>query len=219
MNDRDIPALDRDDVEVIEKTTPLQGVFRIDRYRLRHRLFEGGWTGDMVREVFERGHAVTVLLYDPERDELVFIEQFRIGAFAALETPWLEPDQSPWLIECVAGIIEDGEDPEDVARREALEEADCEIEDLMPVCRYMASPGGTTETVFAYCGRVDSSDAGGIHGLGDEHENIRVRVLPAADAIRRLDDGRFLNVMIIVVMQWFKLNRDTLRETWLNAQT
>ena len=115
--------------------------FRIDRYRLRHKLFEGDWSGEIEREVFERGHAVTVLLFDPDRDKLVFIEQFRPGAYAALASPWFDNGASPWLIECVAGIIEPGESPEDVARREAIEEADCEVSDIVPVCHYLLSPG------------------------------------------------------------------------------
>ena len=96
------PTLTRDDIEVVAKTTPYEGYFKLDIYRLKHRLFEGGWSGEMTREVFRRGHAVSVLPYDPVLDQVVLIEQFRPGAYAALDSGWFDADASPWLIECVA---------------------------------------------------------------------------------------------------------------------
>lgn len=205
------------DVEVVERKRPFDGYFKIDRYTLRHTLFEGGWSGAMTREVFERGHAATVLLYDPDRDTLVFVEQFRIGALAAISgSPWYDDCTSPWLIETVAGIIEEGETPEAVVRREAVEEADCHIiGDLIPVMHYMVSPGGTSESLFVYCGRVDSSEAGGIHGLSEEHENIRVLVVDVDEAFRMLDQGRICNSMTIIPLQWFRNNREKVRGAWL----
>ena len=119
---RSHPPLSPADVKVVERATPFQGYFRLDHYRLKHRLFEGGWSGEMSREVFERGHAVAVLPYDPDRDEVVLIEQFRPGAYAALASEWFDDGASPWLVECVAGIIDKGENPDDVARRELIEE-------------------------------------------------------------------------------------------------
>lgn len=207
--------MNRDDVKVIEKTTPFDGYFRVDRYRLSHRLFEGGWSGPFVREVFERGHAACALLFDPHRDALVFVEQFRIGAYAAIESRWFDDAFSPWLLEPIAGIIEDGEDPADVVRREAVEEAGCTITDLLPVCHYLATPGGSSESMFVFCGRVDSGNAGGIHGLSEEHENIRVVVLPVADAIEWLDKGRIVNAMTLIALQWFKANHQKIKRQWL----
>jgi len=194
------------DFQLIEKSTPFQGYFRIDLYRFRHRLFAGGWSGEITREVFERGHAVVVLPYDPERDAVVMIEQFRIGA-AAAGVPM-------WQLECVAGIIDEGETPEAVARREAQEEAGCEILDLIPVYHYLASPGGTSETVRLFCGRIDSRGLGGIHGLPEEHEDIRVEVVPFAEARARLEGGRIGNAPTIIALQWLLLNRDSLRQRW-----
>jgi ADP-ribose diphosphatase len=199
--------MDHADFDLIEKATVFQGYFRIDRYRFRHRLFAGGWSGEVKREVFERGHAVVVLPYDPERDAVVMIEQFRIGA-AAAGVPM-------WQLEVVAGIIDAGETPEAVARREAREEANCEILDLLPICHYLVSPGGTTETVRLFCGRVDSRGLGGIHGLPHEHEDIRVEVVPFAEARDRLENGRIGNAPTIIALQWLILNRDALRARWL----
>ena len=122
-------------VEILEKTTPFKGYFRVDRYRLRHCKFESGWTGTIQREVFERGHAAVVLPYDPDQDRVVLIEQFRIGALAA--------GRDPWLIETVAGIIEPGETAADLVRREAREEAGCEIADLEEIGTFFPTPGGS----------------------------------------------------------------------------
>jgi ADP-ribose pyrophosphatase len=194
------------DFQLIEKKTVCQGYFRIDLYRFRHRLFAGGWSGEVRREVFERGHAVVVLPYDPERDTVVMIEQFRIGAAAA--------GMPMWQMEVVAGIIGEGEAPEAVARREAQEEAGCEILDLVPVYHYLASPGGSSETVRLFCGRVDSRGLGGIHGLPEEHEDIRVEVVPFAEARARLEGGRIGNAPTIIALQWLIQNRDSLRQRW-----
>jgi ADP-ribose pyrophosphatase len=193
-------------VEVVEKTTPYDGYFRIDVYRLRHRCFGGGWSEVMSREIFERGQAAVVLPYDPSRDEVVLIEQFRIGAYAA--------GLAPWLIEVVAGIVEPGETPEDVVRREAQEEAGCEITTLETIGTVLSSPGGCSEVLYLYCGRVDSEGVGGIHGLDREHEDIRAFTLPADIALERLTRGEFNNASTIMTLQWLALNRERLKQSW-----
>jgi ADP-ribose pyrophosphatase len=203
-----------DDVDIESRETVFSGYFQVDQYRLRHRLFAGGWSGLAGREVFERGHAVAVILYDPDRDLLVLIEQFRIGAFAALRSQPHLAGTSPWLLEVVAGIIDAGESPETVARREAKEEAGCEIFELEPISRFLLSPGVMTESLELFCGRVDAGDVGGIHGLEHEHEDIRVLAVPAEEAFRWLDEGRFLNATALVAMLWFRLHRDDLRRRW-----
>lgn len=194
-------------IEIRDKTTVFQGYFRVDRYRLRHRKFDGGWTDEMAREIFERGHAASVLLYDPVRDAVVLIEQFRAGALAA--------GFEPWLVEIVAGIIEDGETPDEVVRREAVEEAGCPVTDLQPIGTVLLSQGGCSETLAMFCGRVDSSKAGGIHGLDHEHEDIRVFTVPFTQAMDELAAGRYLNAPIVMSLQWLALNRDRLRQKWL----
>jgi ADP-ribose pyrophosphatase len=192
--------------DIREKQTVYSGFFQIDRYRLRYRLFGGGWSDEVTREVFERGHAVAVLLYDANRDAVVFLEQFRIGAVAA--------GMAPWQTEVVAGVFDGDETPEDVARREAREEAGCEITALIPVARYLVSPGGTSEAIWLFCGRVDSRGVGGIHGLPHEHEDIRVTVVPFADAQRRLNAGEFQNAPVIIALQWLAAHRDDVQVLW-----
>jgi ADP-ribose pyrophosphatase len=194
------------EVEIIERTTPFQGYFRIDRYHLRHRKFDGGWTEAMTRDVFERGHAAAVLLYDPARDAVVLIEQFRVGAHAA--------GLQPWLIESVAGIIEPGENAEAVVRREAVEESGCEVAELIPIGTYLMTPGGSSETIAFFCARVDSRGAGGIHGLDHEHEDIRVLVLALDEALAQLAAGRIVNANAVIPLQWLALNRERVRAEW-----
>lgn len=197
------------DVEILDRRTVWRGYFRIDAYRLRHRRFDGTWTPGIEREIFERGHAAAVLLYDPDRDVVVLTEQFRVGAMAA---GW-----TPWLIETAAGILDPGERAEDCARREAREETGCTVTELMPIHTYLASPGGTSETVALFCGRVDSEGIGGLHGNAHEHEDIRVHVVPVAEAVRMLDSGGIKNAMTLIALHWLARHHDELRARWRRA--
>ena len=115
----------KNDVEIIAREKLYRGFFSLDLYRFRHRLFNGEMSGEVRREIFERGHASVLLPFDPVRDEVVLIEQIRIAAYDTSETPW--------LLELVAGMIEPGESVEDVARREAMEEAGLTVGRTKPV--------------------------------------------------------------------------------------
>jgi ADP-ribose pyrophosphatase len=200
----------RDDVEIFQTETVWKGYFRMDRLRLRHRLFAGGWGPAITREVFERGHAAALLPYDPVRDEVVLIEQFRVGALTA--------GAEPWLVEIVAGIIEDGEGAEDVVRRETMEEAGCEVSELFPIMDVFTTPGGSSERIAIYLGRVDTQGVGGIHGLADEGEDIRVFAEPLDAAMARLAAGGIANVTAVTALQWLALNREQVRGRWLDGQ-
>lgn len=201
--------MNKDGVELIEKQTAFRGYFRIDRLRLRFPLYEGGMSREVVREVLERGQVAAVLLVDPDRDCVVLIEQFRPGPYAAGE--------QPWLIETVAGVIEGRESAEEMARREAKEEANCEITDLFPIMRFFTSPGASTESVALFCGRVDSTDAGGVHGLEEEGEDIRVLVVPVMEALSLLHDGKIVNAKTIIALQWLASNYDKVKKRWLTS--
>jgi ADP-ribose pyrophosphatase len=203
--------------EIIKKANAFKGYFSVERYTLKHRLFDEGWSGEFTREVFERGHAASVVLYDPLLDNLVLIEQFRPGAVAAAASPWFGDDFSPWLVETVAGIIDKGESPEGVAIREAKEEAGCEVSALIPVCHYLVSPGGSSESMFIFCGRVDSTKVGGHHGNAAENEYTNARVVPAQAAFQMLDQGRIMNSMTLIGLMWFRTNRHRVRATMLGA--
>jgi ADP-ribose pyrophosphatase len=191
-------------VEIIEREVAFQGYFQIIRLRLRHEQFRGGMGSVLSRELFERGQATAILPYDPDRDEVVLVEQFRPGALGA--------PGDPWLIEPVAGIIEAGEMPADVARREAREEAGLEIEDLIEACEYFVSPGGATERCRVFIGRARTAFAGGVHGLAGEGEDIKVHVLRLADALALIGhDPRMRTASALVALQWLALNRDRVR--------
>ncbi|TAK76029.1 MAG: NUDIX domain-containing protein [Gammaproteobacteria bacterium] len=196
----------QNDYEVVKREVLYQGVFRLARYHVRHRKFGSDWTPIFTREIFERPLAAAILPYDPILDQVVLIEQFRAGAIAN--------PQSPWLLEIVAGVYEHDEQPADVAQREAREEAGCKILDIYPICEYFASPGGSNESVHLYCGRVDASELGGIHGLADENEDIRAFTLPADEAFILLQEGKFKTSPAIISLQWLQLNREWLRQLW-----
>lgn len=204
----------RDDVEVVSKKSGYDGYFDLNTYTFRHRQFAGGWSTEIHREVFERGHAVGVLPYDPVTDQVVLIEQFRAGAYASLGSPWYSDKASPWLYEAVAGIIDEGENPEDVAYRESIEETGLTLTDLIPVSHYLVSPGGTSESVFVFIGRTDVAKLGGLHGVPHEGEDIRPFSAPLNDAYDAISNGLINNGMTIIALQWLMLNKDKVLTKW-----
>ncbi|MEM7253934.1 MAG: NUDIX domain-containing protein [Pseudomonadota bacterium] len=193
-------------VEVSSRNRLYDGFFHVDVFELRHELFEGGWSNTVRRELFERGQAVAVLPYDPVADAVVLVEQFRIGALAAGERPW--------LFEFVAGMVEVGESPEAVAHREAAEEAGCTLGRLMPIAEYFSTPGGMSEKIILFCGEVDSRSVKRNAGVAEESEDILVHVLGYDDAVTALADGRINSATPIVAMQWLMLNRERVRDEW-----
>ncbi|MBW2959329.1 ADP-ribose diphosphatase [Hafnia paralvei] len=200
----------KNDVEIIARESLYRGFFSLERYRFRHRLFDGSMSGEVVREVFERGHAAVLLPYDPVRDEVVLVEQIRI--------PALDSSQTPWLLEMVAGMIEPGETVEDVARREAQEEAGIHVQRCKPVLSYLASPGGTSERLSIMVGEIDAEKASGIHGLPEEHEDIRVHVVSRDQAYRWVEEGVIDNAASVIALQWLALHHESLRREWMNPQ-
>ncbi|AIW19810.1 MULTISPECIES: ADP-ribose diphosphatase [Vibrio] len=193
------------DVEIISKETLFKGFFRMIKYRFRHKLFEGGWSEVIEREMFERGHAAALLPYDPVSDQVVLIEQIRVGALEHAH---------PWQLEIVAGIIDTDESPEQVVRREASEEAGISVEELAKVTSYYPSSGGCSEKLDVYVGKVDASTAHGIHGLDYEGEDIRVHVVSRETAYQWIVEGKFENGASIIALQWLQLNHQSLREQW-----
>lgn len=192
--------------EIVGKTTCYRGFFRVERLRLRHELFGGGWGREIERELFERGHAAAAVLYDARLDSVVLVEQFRIGA--------LDVAPRPWLLELVAGMIDEGETAETVIRRESMEEAGCEVKDILPIARFALSPGGSPEQIHLFCARVDAARAGGVHGLAHEGEDIKVHVLRLDDALDWLESGAITSAATVVGLQWVALHHGTLRARW-----
>lgn len=203
------PRFSVKDLAVTENQRCYDGFFKINRLTIRHSLFQGG-SIEITREQFQREDAVCVLLFDPERDCVVLIEQFRVGAIPRQE----QDGSSPWLLELVAGIVEPGETAEDVARREAVEEAGARLGEIVPITRYLPSAGGSDEWVDLLLARVDSRNLGGVHGLADEGEDILVHLIPLADAVEMVRNGKINNAATIIALQWLQLNKTDLISRW-----
>ncbi len=205
--DEAVQAPAHPDVEILGRERSHDGYFRLDTITLRHRRHDGEMSGTQKRELFFRGPIAAVLLYDPVCDEVVLVEQFRLGAF--------EAGQQPWLLEIVAGMLDEGEDAETCARRESVEETGLEVQELEQIHSYLVSPGGSDETATVFVGRVDALGAGGVFGNDHEGEDIKVISLSVGKAMARLRAGRINNAMTIIALQWLALNRDALRDRWL----
>lgn len=194
--------------EILSRETLFQGYFRVDRYHLQHERFDGNWSRPFTREIFNYGRKVSgVLLFDPQHDRIVTVEQFRTG-------PMIN-GENPWIMEIVLGMIDGGETPEQTARREALEEAGCEVIDLQPITSYFTSPGVTSDHVSLYIGRTVAPEHGRIGGLAAENEDIRVHVMDATAAIGMLFSNKIRDAQTLIALQWFAMHRTELRSRWL----
>ncbi|MCG8038105.1 MAG: NUDIX domain-containing protein [Candidatus Thiodiazotropha taylori] len=192
--------------KIVETDPVYRGFLKINRYRLKHDLYMGGESETIIRERIEDIGAVSVLLYDPRQDKVVLVEQFRIGV-AGYQTP-------PWMLETIGGLQDGNESDESVARRESLEEANCEIGRLKRICEFVVSPGISVDRIKLYCGEVDSTNAAGVHGLDHEGEDIRVVVMDAEEAISELYQGRANSTSIIIALQWLAIHREPLKQEW-----
>lgn len=203
-----IPAFDVGDVDITDKQQRYKGFFTIKQLKLRHALFEGGQSDLFDRELCVRNDAVGILLYDPRLQQFALVEQIRIGA--------LDRDESPWMLEVVAGMIDkDGESKQTVAIREAKEEANLEVQAVEPMLEYFVSPGGSTEKFSLFLGRVELTNvSGGVYGLKEEHEDIKLHVLPVSDVKALLAAGNINNAMTIIALQWFFLNKQDIDKRW-----
>jgi ADP-ribose diphosphatase len=201
------PAPPHPDVEVLAVETGFARHLGVDIVRFRHRLFAGGWSGERVFDIVRRGAAAAVLLYDPDRDSVVLIEQFRLAALFA--------GRSPWQVEAVAGLIDTDETAEEVARREAREEANLDpIGPLLPIQTIMPATGSLDEVVWLYCGRVDCRGAAGIYGVAAEQEDIRVVVKTMAEIEAMLDSGQIDSAHTLISLYWLLRHRERLRKEW-----
>lgn len=193
--------------EIVDRRLAYRGFFQLEVLRLKHRLYDGGWSPVLRRELFQRSDAVAVLPYDPERDEVLLIEQFRAGM--------IDAQQSPWLTEIIAGLIEPGERREDVAHREAREETGCDLLELQHVMDYFSSPGGFSERVSVYVARAElGAITCGIYGLREEGEDIRVSRVSAQAAFEMVATGGIVSAMPIIALQWLQINHERIKELW-----
>lgn len=196
--------MDRQVIE-LERKQGYQGFYRLEQLRLQHRMFDGSMSPQISRELFVRPDAVCVLPYDVQADRVVLLEQFRVGA--------LDKSPNPWLLEVVAGLIDEGEQPEQTARREAVEEAGLQFSQLLPILQYYPSPGGSNEYVHLYLGLCDSSGVDGrVSGVAAEGEDIRAHVMSFEQAWQLLEQGMINNAAGVICLQWLALNRKSLRQ-------
>lgn len=192
--------------EIIEQHQASDGFLRLHRYRLRHTSFHGGWCDEIVRERIERLAAVSVLLYDPRRDEIVLVEQFRVGLMGNADPPW--------TLETVSGFCDTAhETAEEVARREVVEETGCTLRALTHVGEFVVSPGISVERINVYCGWVDAEGADGVYGLAHEGEEMRVVTLPRVEALAQLF-RRLNTTSVIIALQWLEAHRSELLRGW-----
>jgi ADP-ribose pyrophosphatase len=192
--------------EILDSQAAYRGFFKLHRHELRHSSFNGGWCEPIVRERIEEIDAVSVLLYDPDRDELVLVEQFRVGLMGQVDPPW--------TLETVSGFCDtEHETPEMVARREVVEETGCTLHALTFIGAFHVSPGMSVERIHLYCGRVDARQAAGVHGLAHEGEEIRVVRMPRSEAVASLFTT-LNSTSVLIALQWLEANRQRLLEQW-----
>jgi ADP-ribose pyrophosphatase len=199
------PQFGTDDFRIVSDESLYHGFFKLDRLTVRHRAFLGGEV-TIERELYRRRDAVCVLPYDPALGSVVLIEQFRVGT--------LDHPRSPWQLELVAGLVEDGEGAEEVARREAVEEANLSLGEIERISRFTPSPGAVREYIDLLCARVDAGSAGGVYGLAHEGEDIRVHVVTLKDACRMVREGVIDNAPAIIAIQWLEMHHSRLDERW-----
>lgn len=197
------------DIEILKNETIYQGFFKLNKVQFKHKLFAGGWSGTVTRELLIKGAASAMVAYDPVLDNVVLVEQVRIGAYDPKST------QSPWLLELIAGMVEEGETPESVALRESEEEAGAKISHMQHCLSVWDSPGGVLERIHVFASKVDSATVGGLHGLAEENEDIRVHVVSRETAYQWLCEGKIDNGIAVIGLQWLELNYRKLKEQWL----
>lgn len=194
----------------VEKVEPkFKGFFTINEVHVNHRLYQGGTSQTLKREIFERGDAVVLLPYDPITDSVVIIEQFRLGALNG---------DTPWQLEFIAGMFGKNEQPIEVAIREAKEEANLDIskDDIIEISKFFTSPGGTSECIYMFAAKIDSTGVGGVYGLEEEGEDILVHVMSRTDAMLLLAQGKICNASTVIGLQWLQLNYSRLQRSWSN---
>jgi ADP-ribose pyrophosphatase len=198
------------DVEIVDAIKVFERFLRVDVFRFRHRLFSGEWSALRSYDALRRGQAAAIVLYDPDRESVVLVEQFRLPALLA--------GSSPWQLEAAAGLVDSGETPAEVGIRETREETGLAlIGEPIPIQRYLPSAGGSDETVFLFCGRVDSVAAGGTHGLAEEHEDIRVAVKTLVEIEALLNQGAIESGHTLIALYWLLRHRDHLDRLWKDS--
>ncbi len=193
------------DVAVAALREPYARFFAMEEIDVSFRRFDGSMSPQVTRAGFIACDAVTVLPYDPVRDRVLVVDQFRAG-------PYLRGDPQPWQIEAIAGRIDPGETPVEAARREAVEEAGLVLTELLPVASYYPTPGCSAEYLYSFVALTDLADtAAGVFGVEGEAEDIRGHLISFERLMALVASGEISNAPTVVTAFWLAQNRARLR--------
>tara|TARA_Y100000768_G_scaffold275760_1_gene211328 strand:- start:65 stop:646 length:582 start_codon:yes stop_codon:yes gene_type:complete len=184
--------------KIISNKNIYSGFFKMNEVSLKYKKYDGNWSNVIKRELFGGAQVSCVLPYDPIKNEIVLIQQFRPGTISY--------DQNNYLDEIVAGIIDEGEDPETAARRECYEETGCEVKKLIPIQGYFPAPGSSQSFYHLFLAEIESFEGERIKGLKSENEDILVKSYNIKEVKKKLQNGSFLNGLSLIALQWFFLN-------------
>jgi ADP-ribose pyrophosphatase len=183
--------------KIINKKNLYSGFFSLNKYEFIHEKHNGEWTSTVEREVFSGAHVSSLLPYDPIKKEIILIQQFRAGALSRYD--------ENYLLEIVAGIVDEGENPEQTAIRECFEETGCEVKKIHPIQSYFPAPGSSESFYHIYLGEVQAFDGERIKGIEKENEDILVKSFKIDEVRQMLKEKKIMNGLTLVALQWFFL--------------
>ena len=183
--------------KIINKKNLYSGFFSLNKYEFIHEKHNGEWTSAVEREVFSGAHVSTLLPYDPIKKEIILIQQFRAGVLSRYD--------ENYLLEIVAGIIDEGENSEETAIRECFEETGCEVKKIYPIQSYFPAPGSSESYYHLYLGEIQAFDGERIKGLEKENEDILVKSFKIDEVRQMLKEKKITNGLTLVALQWFFL--------------
>ncbi len=184
--------------KIINNRNIYSGFFKMSEVTLKYKKFDGSWSNEVKRELFTGAQVSAVLPYDPIKKEIILIQQFRPGTISKNVGNYLE--------EIVAGIIDPGEDPQTAAKRECLEETGCEVRKLIPIQNYFPAPGSSESFYHLYLAEIETFKGKRIMGLKTENEDILVKSYKISEVKNKLLNGKILNGLALIALQWFFLN-------------
>ena len=184
--------------KIINKKNIHSGFFKMNEVTLKYKKYNGSWSNEIKRELFGGAQVSAVLPYDPKKNEIVLIQQFRPGT--------ISKNYNNYLYEIVAGIIDDGESPETAAKRECLEETGCKVKKLTPIQGYFPAPGSSESFYNLYLAEIETFKGERIMGLENENEDIFVKSYKISDVKEKLEAGKIINGLTLIALQWFFLN-------------
>ena len=196
-------------VEIRSQKRLFDDFFKIDELIVRHQRYDGSMSGEERRLVFERGDAVAVLLFDVAARAAMLVEQFRPPTLIARRRDD-RANTDGWIIELVAGVIDEGETAAQAAVREVFEETGYRIANPTPIGRFFSSPGGSDERFFLYFARVGKAQREGNGGGIAGEEDIKVLQLGVDDLFDRLTRGAIEDPKLAIAAYWLKDNIDRL---------